>query len=54
MVFEVFTKVEDENEALKQMYNIEIDTSLKGNMKRAAKSLLGESGISTIKSILKK
>lgn len=54
MVFEVFTQVEDENEALKQMYNIEIDTSFKGNMKRAAKSLLGESGISTIKSILKK
>ena len=54
MIFEVFTKVEDEDEALKQMYNIEMDTSLKGNMKRAAKSLLGESGISTIKSILKK
>lgn len=54
MVFEVFTQVEDENEALRQIYNIVIDTSLKGNVKRAAKSLLGESGINTIKSILKK
>lgn len=54
MVFEVFTRVEDENKALKQMWNIEIDTSLKGNMKRVAKGLLGESGINTIKSILKK
>ena len=54
MVFEVFTQVEDENEALKQMWNIEMDTSLKGNMKRVAKGLLGESGINTIKSILKK
>ena len=54
MIFEVFTKVEDENEALKQMWNIEIDTSLKGNVKRVAKGLLGESGINTIKSILKK
>lgn len=54
MIFEVFTRVEDENEALKQMWNLEIDTSLKGNMKRVAKGLLGESGINTIKSILKK
>ena len=54
MIFEVFTQVKDENEALKQMWNIEIDMSLKGNVKRAAKSLLGESGINTIKSILKK
>ena len=54
MIFEVFTRVEDENEALKLMWNLEIDTSLKGNMKRVAKGLLGESGINTIKSILKK
>ncbi len=54
IVFEVFTQVKDEDEALKQMWNIEIDTSLKGNMKRIAKGLLGESGINTIKSILKK
>lgn len=54
MIFEVFTKVEDENEALKQIYNIEIDTTVKGYVKRAAKSLLGESNTKAIKSILKR
>ena len=54
MIFEVFTKVEDENEALKQMWNIEIDTSIKGYVKRSAKSLLGESNVKAIKSIIKK
>lgn len=54
IIFEVFTNAEDENEALKQMWNIEIDTSLKGHAKRAAKHLLGETGINAIKSIINK
>ncbi len=52
MIFEVFTNVEEENEALKRMW--EIETDLKGNLKQAAKNMLGDSGIKTLKKILKK
>lgn len=54
IIFEIFTNVEDENNALKKMWNVEIDTSLKGYAKRAARQLLGETGINTVKSFLTK
>lgn len=54
MIFEIFTNVEDENNALKKMWNVEVDTSLKGYAKRAARQLLGETGINTVKSFLNK
>lgn len=40
MIFEVFTKVEDENEALYQIYNIEM--SKKNKMKQAIKEVVGD------------
>lgn len=40
MIFEVFTKVEDENEALKQMWNIE--KSAKQKIKQSIKSVLSD------------
>ena len=54
IIFEVFTHVKDENDALKRMWNIEVDKSLKGTAKRAVKLLFGHEGVNTIKSILKK
>lgn len=52
MVFEVFTQVEDENEALYQMYNIE--TSAKKKMKQALRNVLGDDAIKLGKKILGK
>lgn len=54
MIFEVFTHVKDENDALKRMWNIEIDKSLKGTAKKVVKFLFGHEGMNTIKFILKK
>ena len=51
MVFEVFTKVEDENEALWQMYNIEI--SAKNKAKQAIKEVLGNDIIKFGKNLFK-
>ena len=54
MIFEIFTQVKDENEALKAIYNTEVDTSVSGNFKKVAKQLLGESGINAIKTVIKR
>ena len=51
MVFEVFTLVEDENEALKQMWNMEI--SAKQKIKQSIKSVLGDDTIKFGKKIFK-
>lgn len=51
MIFEVFTKVEDENDALWQIYNIEI--SKKNKVKQAIKDTLGNEIIALGKKILK-
>lgn len=51
IIFEVFTKVEDENDALWQIYNIEI--SKKNKVKQAIKDTLGNEIIALGKKILK-
>ena len=52
MIFEVFTKVEDENDALFKIYNMEI--SAKHKAKQALRGVLGDSVIGLGKKILKK
>ena len=47
MVFEVFTQVEAENEALRKMMEIEI--SSKNKLKNSLKNILGESIVDAIK-----
>lgn len=53
IIFEVFTNVEDENEALKRMWEIDKDRSFKTQIKNAAKTILGEK-VTGLKDILKK
>lgn len=54
MIFEVFTSHEDENEALKRMFNItQIPTSIKREAKQAIKSVLGENNVKKAKEIVK-
>lgn len=52
MVFEVFTRSEDETETLQVLYNLEI--SMTQSAKNMAKAVVGEKGIKTIKKILGK
>ena len=52
IIFEIFTKHEDENDALSLMINIEAD--IKGNAKSAVKNILGDKGVSTIKKLFGK
>lgn len=52
MIFEVFTKVEDENDALFKIYNME--SSAKHKAKQALRGVLGDSVIGLGKKILKK
>lgn len=54
MLFEVFTETEEESKALEMILNIERDTSLKGNVKRIAKEVLGEKGVKAIKGLIGK
>lgn len=51
MIFEVFTDVEDENEALRRMYYIETSSKLK--YKEMVKGVIGEKGVEIIKKILR-
>lgn len=51
MVFEIFTNVNDENEALKRMWSIELN--LKAKIKQNIKSIVGDQTIASIKSIIK-
>ncbi len=51
MIFEVFTCVEDENEALFKLYNIEMP--LKNKIKKTVKNIVGEKKINMIKRIIK-
>ncbi len=51
MIFEVFTNVDDENEALYRMYNIE--TSSKAKLKEGVKSILGDNVIKIAKKVMK-
>ena len=52
MIFEVFTKVEDENDALFKIYNIEASTRHKA--KQALHGVLGDNAIGLAKKILKR
>ncbi|MBQ8722163.1 MAG: 2-succinyl-5-enolpyruvyl-6-hydroxy-3-cyclohexene-1-carboxylate synthase [Paludibacteraceae bacterium] len=56
MIFEVFTNHEDESKALKMMSYIDVDVRgvLKSKLVGAARSVVGESGVNTIKNILKR
>ena len=54
MLFEVFTQVEDENEALKRMWEIESDKSLKGTLKKTIKDFLGKENIEKMKDVLER
>lgn len=50
MIFEVFTNVVDEDEALKSLYNIEFDP--KNRLKKIVKNIIGEKSINLIKNII--
>lgn len=54
MIFEVFTKIDDENQALKDLWSIKKDDSLKGGLKRFAKDAIGKENIGKIKRLLGK
>jgi 2-succinyl-5-enolpyruvyl-6-hydroxy-3-cyclohexene-1-carboxylate synthase len=54
MIFEVFTDVEDENQALWDMWHIEEDHSLKGETKKIIKNVLGKNTIDKIIGIIGK
>lgn len=53
IIFEVFTDVQDENEALKRLWMIEQDVSLKTGVKKIVKKVLGDTGIELVKKIIK-
>ena len=50
MIFEVFTDVADEDMALRQIYNIEVDT--KHKVIKEAKNILGSKNVEIIKKLL--
>lgn len=52
MVFEVFTDYHNEDEALKIIKNLNVNSS--GSIKLAARHLLGDKGVNKLKSILKR
>lgn len=54
MLLEVFTETEEESKALEMILNIEKDASLKGNVKRIAKEVLGDKGVKIIKGLMGK
>ncbi|MBR4324565.1 MAG: 2-succinyl-5-enolpyruvyl-6-hydroxy-3-cyclohexene-1-carboxylate synthase [Bacteroidales bacterium] len=54
MIFEAFTDVEDENQALWNMWNIEHDTSFKGEAKQFIKNIVGKNTIEKLKGIVGK
>lgn len=55
MILEVFTRPEDENEALMRMTHIQSDTKgmMRSKLKSAVKSVLGEAGVAKIKDFIK-
>lgn len=56
ILFEIFTDANDESEALKLMRSIEVDSSskLQANLKDSVKSVIGNSGIKTVKKLFGK
>lgn len=53
MIFEVFTKVEDENQALYNLWHIVKDSNWKQEMKETIKGVIGDSAVKTIKKFIK-
>ena len=55
ILFEVFTKTDDESNALETILNIVIDqkAQIKSNIKKAVKKVVGDKGIETIMKIIK-
>ena len=56
MLFEVFTETEDESNALEMVLNTMVDTKaiVKGKIKNVVKTVVGETGITIAKKVLKK
>lgn len=56
MILEVFTTHENENEALRLMGSIDVDTKalLKNKLKSTLRSFIGDKGVNVIKEVLKK
>ena len=54
MIFEIFTDVEDENQALWNMWHIEEDHSIKGETKKIVKKFLSKNTVEKVKSFVKK
>lgn len=54
MVFEVFTKIDDENRALKDVWSIKKDDSLKAGLKQLVRDAVGKEKVGKIKKFLGK
>lgn len=52
MVFEVFTKIDDENQALKNMWSIKKDESLKAGLKNFVRDTVGKDNVGKLKRLL--
>jgi 2-succinyl-5-enolpyruvyl-6-hydroxy-3-cyclohexene-1-carboxylate synthase len=52
MVFEVFTKIDDENLALKNMWSIKKDESLKAGLKQLVRDTVGKNNMGKMKRLL--
>lgn len=52
MIFEIFTQVDNENEALKQIWNIEVPGA-KTIIKQSIKKILGDKVVNLIKEVIK-
>lgn len=52
IIFEVFTKSEDENEALQMIHSIRVDSA--GMAKKIAKNILGENTVKSLKNLVSK
>lgn len=52
MVFEVFTKIDDENQALKDLWSIKKDESLKAGLKNFVRDTVGKDNVGKLKRLL--
>jgi 2-succinyl-5-enolpyruvyl-6-hydroxy-3-cyclohexene-1-carboxylate synthase len=52
MIFEVFTKIDDENQALKDLWSIKKDDSLKGGLKQFVRDAVGKDNVGKLKKLL--
>lgn len=54
MIFEIFTDVDDENQALWNIWHMEEDYSIKGETKKIVKKFLNKNTVEKVKSLVKK